>query len=117
MSIPNGTIGMTKKPVAHDWHPADIVAAVRKRGGSLSQLSLQHGYRHDSLRQALRRPWPRAERLIGEFIGVPARRIWPSRYHADGSPRSGRGERGLGRYKAKGTSTQRAVNVHRGRAS
>lgn len=50
---------------------------------------------------AIWRPWPKAERIIAEALGVPPEQIWPSRYHPDGSPRSGRGERGLGRYKRK----------------
>lgn len=33
------------------------------------------------------------ECIIGEAINVPANKIWPSRYHPDGTPRSGRGER------------------------
>lgn len=111
MPIRRRSIGTTKKPVSQDWHRADIVAAIWKRGGSLQRLSRQHGYRPDSLNQALHHPWPKAERLIAEFIGVPARRIWPSRYHSDGSPRSGRGERGLGRYRAKGNSAARRVNA------
>jgi Ner family transcriptional regulator len=117
VSIHKPTIATTKKPVAQDWHRADIIAAVWKRGTTLNGLSLQHGYQPGSLNQVLRRPWPKGERLIAECIGVPARRIWPSRYHADGSPRSGRGERGLGRYRSKGTSAQRAVNVHVRRAA
>lgn len=117
MSIPKPTISTTKKPVAQDWHRADIIAAVWKRGTTLNSLSVQHGYKLGSLNQVLRRPWPKGERLIAECIGVPARRIWPSRYHADGSPRSGRGERGLGRYRAKGTSGRGAVNAHARRAA
>lgn len=94
------------------WHPADVVAAVRKRGSSLSELSRQHGYRSPVLRDALQHPYPKAERIIAEFLGVPPQRIWPSRYHTDGTPRSGRGERGLGRYKAKRSTDAGRSNAH-----
>ncbi|WP_081620130.1 helix-turn-helix transcriptional regulator [Thioalkalivibrio sp. ALMg9] len=67
----------TADPV--DWHPADIVAALRKAGWSLRRLSQHHGYAPTVLRSALARPWPKAERLIAEAIGVDPASIWPSR--------------------------------------
>jgi len=69
-----------KKASLQDWHPADIVAALRKQGWSLRRLSGHHGYHPQALAGTLRRPWPRAERLIAEAIGVPPEQIWPSRY-------------------------------------
>lgn len=63
-----------------DWHQADIIAAVKKAGWSLRALSLQHGYAPGTLRNALRTPYPNAERLIAETIGVTPETIWPSRY-------------------------------------
>lgn len=65
---------------AGDWHPADIVAALRKQGWSLRRLSVHHGYQPTGLANALGRPYPRAERLVAEAIGVPPETIWPSRY-------------------------------------
>jgi Ner family transcriptional regulator len=75
---------------AQDWHPADIVAALRKAGWSLRRLSAHHGYAPQSLRRATDKPWPIAEAKIAEAIGVPPQRIWPSRYDADGRPKRGR---------------------------
>lgn len=63
-----------------DWHSADIVAALHKQGLSLSQLSLAAGLSASTLRNALRAPYPRAERIIAQAIGIPASEIWPSRY-------------------------------------
>lgn len=63
-----------------DWHQADIIAAVKKAGWSLRALSLHHGYAPGTLRNALRAPYPNAERLIGEAIGTAPQDIWPSRY-------------------------------------
>jgi Ner family transcriptional regulator len=62
-----------------DWHPADIVASLRKAGWSLRRLSHYHGYTPTALGTALSRPWPKAERLIAEAIGVSPETIWPSR--------------------------------------
>ncbi|MCM2368538.1 MULTISPECIES: helix-turn-helix domain-containing protein [Proteus] len=63
-----------------DWHRADIVAALHKKGLSLSQLSVEAGLSPSTLRNALRAPYPRAEQIIAKAIGIPAEEIWPSRY-------------------------------------
>lgn len=78
-----------------DWHSADIVAELRKRGTSITRLSMEHGYARGSLRGALRGPWPAAEQLIAEAIGVHPAVIWPSRYGPKGeSTRKANGKRG-----------------------
>ena len=90
-----------KKPAPPDWHPADVKAALEKRGWSLRRLCFANNYSASSLALALRLPWPRAEAIIAAALGLTPQEIWPSRYHDDGTPKSGRGERGLGRYKRK----------------
>ncbi len=70
------------RPAAADWHPALIVAAVRMSGTTLRKLSLAHGLHCDTLYQALRRPWPKAQRIIADAIGEKPEAIWPSRYRA-----------------------------------
>lgn len=107
----------SKKPAPQDWHKADIVAALWKSGTSLQRLARKHGYAPDSGHGPLHRPWPKFERLIAEALGVQPQDIWPSRYHPDGSPRSGRGERGLGRYKAKSSAAAAARNVKQRKAA
>lgn len=107
----------SKKPAQLDWHKADIVAALWKSGTSLQRLARQHGYAANSAHPALHRPWPKFERLIAEALGLNPQDIWPSRYHPDGSPRSGRGERGLGRYKAKSSAAAAARNVKQRKAA
>ena len=63
-----------------DWHPADVLAALKKRGHSLARLSAAHGYHATAAGKALKRPWSALEALIAEAIGVPPQTIWPSRY-------------------------------------
>lgn len=92
---------MKKNPASQDWHRADIVAAIHKRGTTFQKLSISLGYNDGVLRNALNHPAPKYERQIAEFLGVTPQVIWPSRYHADGTQRSGRGERGMGRYVRK----------------
>jgi len=91
------TLNTSKKPAQQDWHPADIVAAIWKRGSSLRRLSREHGYGESSLKNAMLLPWPKAEAIIAAFIGVHPRAIWPTRYDSKGQPLSGRGQRGIGR--------------------
>ncbi len=63
-----------------DWHPADIIAALKKQGTSLSAVSRQSGLASSTLENALYRRWPKGERLIADALGVAPEQIWPSRY-------------------------------------
>lgn len=67
-----------------DWHQADIIACLRKKGTSLAALSRASGLSSSTLANALTRPWPKGEYLIAEAIGVHPSVIWPSRYFRDG---------------------------------
>lgn len=114
MSKALSTLNRIKKPAPRDWHRADIIAAIRKTGTTLQQMARDYGYSSGgTLRNALNYPAPKYERLIAEQLGISPQVIWPSRYHADGSPKSGRGERGRGRYKAKfnASSSRRNANL------
>ncbi|MEJ69846.1 transcriptional regulator [Salmonella enterica] len=63
-----------------DWHPADIIAGLRKRGTSLAAVSRNAGLASSTLANALTRHWPKGERLIAEALDVAPGDIWPSRY-------------------------------------
>lgn len=63
-----------------DWHTADIIAALRKKGTSLAKVSRQSGLSSSTLANALSRPWPKGEWLIANAIGIHPAEIWPSRY-------------------------------------
>jgi Ner family transcriptional regulator len=69
----NGTIN-------NDWHRADVIAALKKRGVSLASLSRDAGLGPRTLNNALDRRYPKAEKIIAEAIGVEPNEIWPSRY-------------------------------------
>ena len=70
-----------------DWHPADVLAALKKRGHTLAGLSVEGGYHPTAAGKALKQPWPALEALIAKAIGLPAEQIWPSRYDAEGRPK------------------------------
>jgi len=69
---------------SQDWHPADLIAALKKLKLSLKQLSRDNGYSPDVLKVALRRPYPKAEKIIAQALGLNAAQIWPSRYTGKG---------------------------------
>jgi Ner family transcriptional regulator len=71
------------------WHHADIVAAVRKKGSNLRQLSLANGLAESTLRCALVQPRTRSNRIIATFIGVPMHELWPAWFDADGRLKPG----------------------------
>ncbi|EBG5321695.1 transcriptional regulator [Salmonella enterica subsp. enterica] len=65
---------------SEDWHPADIIAGLKKKGTSLAAVSRKAGLASATLANALTRHWPKGERLIAEELGVSPEQIWPSRY-------------------------------------
>lgn len=74
-----------KKPVGQDWHPADVIASLRKLNWSLRQLAFANGLQGKTLNVALTKPYPRAEAIIADALGLQPKVIWPSRYNADGT--------------------------------
>ncbi|AFR01982.1 helix-turn-helix domain-containing protein [Pectobacterium brasiliense] len=64
-----------------DWHPADIIAALRKKNTTLAAVSRAAGLSSSTLANALSRPWPKGEWLIADALGIHPSEIWPSRYY------------------------------------
>jgi len=96
-----------KKPAPKDWHPADVVAQLRKQDWSLAQLAYANGYKNRScLAAALHRPYPKAEEIIATALGTKPQVIWPSRYNKDGTTNRRRGPAPLrpAHYTGKATS-------------
>ncbi|MDX7992947.1 helix-turn-helix domain-containing protein [Xenorhabdus littoralis] len=63
-----------------DWHSADIIAELKKRGTTLSEVSRAAGLASSTLANALQRHWPKGERLIAAALELAPEDIWPSRY-------------------------------------
>ncbi len=76
---------MSQPPAAKDgWHPADIVAAVRKKGSSLVKIAGELDLTRSAASRALIIPHTRVNRAIAAVIGVPAHEIWPDWFDAAG---------------------------------
>lgn len=65
-------------------HREDIKAAIRKKGTTLLALSMNNDLSECAVRQALRKPVPRANKVISEFLGVPLHEIWPAWFDQQG---------------------------------
>ena len=76
-----------REPRKADWHPADVLAALKKRGKTLSGLSRNHGYHATAAGKALKKPWPALEALIAAELDLLPEDIWPTRYDRPRQPR------------------------------
>ena len=65
---------------SNDWHQADIIAALKKKGTTLAELSRQSGLSSSTLSNALVRPWTKGEVIIANALNLQPSEIWPSRY-------------------------------------
>lgn len=75
-----------KKSSQEDWHPADVKAALHKKGITLAGIAEANGLSSSStLSATFTRSYPANEKRIADAIGVHPQVIWPSRYNADGS--------------------------------
>ena len=73
-----------------DWHPADIIAGLKKKGTSLAAVSRSAGLSSSTLANALLRPWPKGEWLIAIALDMHPSEIWPGRYLNVGNKRQPR---------------------------
>lgn len=73
-------VSTPEKSASTDWHRADVVAALHKKGWSLRELSRQSGLSAGTLKSALDRPYKKAEGIIAAAIGMQPEEIWPERY-------------------------------------
>ncbi|RNM25486.1 transcriptional regulator [Dickeya undicola] len=64
----------------NDWHQADIIAGLRKKGTTLAALSRSAGLSSSTLANVLVRPWPKGEWLVATALDKHPAEIWPSRY-------------------------------------
>lgn len=72
----------TQQKKALNWHRADVIAALHKRGWSIASLAKHNKLHPSTLRSALDKPYPKAEQIIAKAIGVAPEVIWPERFEA-----------------------------------
>lgn len=70
------------------WHHEDIKAELRKRFGSLTEVSRHLGVTRQSISNVLINPLAsaRLERKLAQLLHVPPYAVWPMRWRPDGTP-------------------------------
>lgn len=82
------TTSTAKKTNREDWHPADIKAALHKRGITLAGIAEAHGLTNScSLSSTFTRSYPANEKRIADALGMHPKELWPSRYFDNGEMR------------------------------
>lgn len=66
-----------ERAAIENWHRADVVAAVRKRGSSLAAIAKDHGLSRQTLYWALTKPHRRANNAIAAFLDLSLHQLWP----------------------------------------
>ena len=70
----------SQKP-QEDWHPADIKAAIQKKGTTIAELARNHGYDNaTAFYRALTMRYPKVQKIIAKFLDTTPEEIWPSLY-------------------------------------
>ena len=69
---------------AAGWHRADIIAALHKRGMSLTRLGAKHKLANSTLRTALQKPRTPSNRIIADFLDIPMHQLWPAWFDSEG---------------------------------
>lgn len=87
------------------WDAPGILAAIKRKESNLTDLARKAGLNDSACRTSLTRPFPAADKVISDFLGVPLHVLWPDRYEANG----GRIDRRTIRYRANSNrKTQRS---------
>ncbi|WP_394703268.1 transcriptional regulator [uncultured Cohaesibacter sp.] len=68
------------RPRKKDMEPADILHLLRKKRLSYADLDRKFGLSRGSALHASRKPHEPGEQALSDVLGMPAHRIWPSRY-------------------------------------
>lgn len=95
-----------KNASLEDWHPADILAALHKRGITLRYIAKQEGLTDSTtLSRAMLNSHPINEIRLAKYAGVPVWQMFPTRWHPDGT-KIPRGIRGARQIKSTGFDCQ-----------
>ena len=87
MFMPRSEIDRPNMTPPKNIHPADVKAALAKRGLTLADVARTHGYDLSSPGKALRMPWPQLRRVIAAYLGRTPQSLWPEDYDSRGEPR------------------------------
>lgn len=69
----------TKKN-AVNWHKADILAELKKKGWTLRSLAAEGNVSYSTLKTVFDKSYPKMERLVANAIGISPEIIWAERF-------------------------------------
>lgn len=69
---------------SRNWHPADVIATVRKTGSTMQEIAFAAGFARSATSHCLRWPVPHANHAIAKHLGLSVHDIWPEWFDADG---------------------------------
>lgn len=75
MSVLEGT-----KKTAVNWHKADILAELKKKGWTLRSLAAEGNVSYSTLKTVFDKSYPKMERLVANAIGIAPEIIWAERF-------------------------------------
>lgn len=80
---PNDTTSIPTDPkIRREW----IKFQLAIRGHSLSTLAREHNKTRQQPQAALRKPYPKWERIIAAALDLEPHQLWPERYDQNGEP-------------------------------
>ena len=71
-----------------NWHPADVIAAVRKSGSTMQAIALAAGFHRTAASHCLSWPVPHANKAIADHLGKSVSDLWPQWFDEDGEVRA-----------------------------
>jgi Ner family transcriptional regulator len=72
-----------KTTAAKDWTPSYIKYRIQEMFGTMTDMANCYGLSLPMVRQAIRMPYPKVDRVIARALNVHPATIWPSRYNHD----------------------------------
>ena len=68
------------KKTAVNWHKADILAELKKKGWTLRSLAAEGNVSYSTLKTVFDKSYPKMERLVANAIGISPEIIWAERF-------------------------------------
>ena len=68
------------KKTAVNWHKADILAELKKKGWILRSLAAEGNVSYSTLKTVFDKSYPKMERLVANAIGISPEIIWAERF-------------------------------------
>ena len=68
------------------WDHQRILAEIRRRGSTISQLSRDHGLSRGTLQQVFYRRYPKGQAIVAAAVERSRHELWPHWYGPDDRP-------------------------------